>query len=247
MKVPSKNSDNKEIKVAIIGVIGAVLTAIVVNWGQYFFNPPIHPNTRDNPAPPAAPDRSPTISDNGVAPLPHTGEKENSTAGVAMNTTKEKALVPATPNTNSKVPDAKQKQQISPTAPQTTIGANRDIQRSVVSEFDAQCGPSIETSVAVDELKKLAQKGCHLAEFRLGTIYLYGVSGIAEDKTEAFVWMKKSAEGNIAGAQHNLGVMYQKGFGVKKDMQLAVAWYQKAARQGRIDSQNVLKDAHITW
>lgn len=247
MKMPDKNTDNKEIKVAIIGVVGAVLTAIVVNWGQYIFNPPSNPSARVNPKAPVVSVDSPTIRDNGDVVSNPSGKEENSTAGLSMNTATEKMLVPATPDADKRVADTKQKlQTIQDTSPDFK-DAKKEGEPMGSVKSGSQCGPSILTSVAVVELKALAAKGCHLAEFRLGTIYLYGLSDIKANKAEAFDWMKKAAEGNVAGAQHNLGVMYQDGFGVKKDLQMAWPWYQKAARQGRIDSQNILKKANKTW
>ena len=46
----------------------------------------------------------------------------------------------------------------------------------------------------------------------------------------------KAEQGN-AEAQHNLGVMYEKGLGVAKDDVQAVQWYRKAADQGHAEAQ----------
>ena len=43
-----------------------------------------------------------------------------------------------------------------------------------------------------------------------------------------------------AMAQYNLGAMYDKGIGVKKDFSEAVKWYRKAADQGHSSAQNNL-------
>ncbi|MDP3847731.1 MAG: tetratricopeptide repeat protein [Pseudomonas sp.] len=41
-------------------------------------------------------------------------------------------------------------------------------------------------------------------------------------------------------AQYSMGVLYENGFGVTKDLPLAAAWYLKAADQGDIDALNNL-------
>ena len=48
------------------------------------------------------------------------------------------------------------------------------------------------------------------------------------------------AEQGHAGAQYNLGVMYDKGRGVLQDYQEAVRWYRLAAEQGIASAHNNL-------
>ena len=64
---------------------------------------------------------------------------------------------------------------------------------------------------------------------------------------EQFQQYLKDAQKGNAAAQYNLGVCYQKGLGVSKDMHEAVKWYRKAAEQGDVDAQNVLKKLGETW
>ena len=49
-------------------------------------------------------------------------------------------------------------------------------------------------------------------------------------------WHPLAEQGN-AGAQYNLGVMYDKGEGVTQDNAEAVKWYRKAAEQGVAEAQ----------
>ncbi len=49
-------------------------------------------------------------------------------------------------------------------------------------------------------------------------------------------WRPLAKQGN-AKAQHNLGVIYDKGRGVPQDDAEAVKWYRKAAEQGVADAQ----------
>ena len=58
------------------------------------------------------------------------------------------------------------------------------------------------------------------------------------------LYRKAAEQGNIAG-QYNLGIMYEKGLGVKKDATQAIAWYQKGANQKDKDSLRNLINAQI--
>jgi len=52
----------------------------------------------------------------------------------------------------------------------------------------------------------------------------------------AAAWFRKAAEQGDAGAQFNLGNMYDQGKGVAQDYAQAVEWYRKAAKQGYADA-----------
>jgi TPR repeat protein len=52
------------------------------------------------------------------------------------------------------------------------------------------------------------------------------------DFKSAFVQYQKAADQEYVLAEYNLGVLYEKGWGVAKDDAQAVAWYRKAAEQG---------------
>ncbi len=62
----------------------------------------------------------------------------------------------------------------------------------------------------------------------------YGNHELAE---EALKWFRKAAEQGYAPAEHNLGLMYDKGQGVPQDYQEALKWYRKAAEQGHAPGQ----------
>jgi TPR repeat protein len=53
-------------------------------------------------------------------------------------------------------------------------------------------------------------------------------------------WYRKAAEQGLAEAQHDLGVMYDKGRVVPQDYTEAVKWYLKAAEQGHDFAQRRL-------
>ena len=57
------------------------------------------------------------------------------------------------------------------------------------------------------------------------------------DYKTAFEKFEPLAEQGYAGAQYNLGVMYNKGHGVPQDYAEAARWYRKAAEQGNAGAQ----------
>ena len=71
--------------------------------------------------------------------------------------------------------------------------------------------------------------------------YIEGLyrKAIAGDK-EALNKLTFLANAGNAQAQYKLGVMYQKGEGVKRNYETAVNWYYKAAKQGYAPAQNNL-------
>jgi len=66
----------------------------------------------------------------------------------------------------------------------------------------------------------------------------------AGDFTAAFEWCRRAANGNLAWAQYNLGLMYQQGEGVARSLPEAAHWYRLAASQGFADAQQRLADLY---
>ena len=62
----------------------------------------------------------------------------------------------------------------------------------------------------------------------------------AEAREQSRTRRRAAAEG-YASEQYNLGVMYQTGFGLPKDMAKAREWFQKAADQGDVQAKSILK------
>lgn len=52
------------------------------------------------------------------------------------------------------------------------------------------------------------------------------------DATKAMAWFLKAAKQEHTGAQVRIGLMYERGQGVKQDYQEAMKWFRKAADQG---------------
>ena len=67
------------------------------------------------------------------------------------------------------------------------------------------------------------------------------------DYTEAVKYFKQAAEEGYASAQNYLGICYLYGYGVTKNIDTAVDWYRKAARQGQTHAQDNLKRLGKNW
>ena len=59
-----------------------------------------------------------------------------------------------------------------------------------------------------------------------------------QDFAKAHSVFKQLAEQGHSGAQHGIGLLYQMGRGVPKDLSMALMWYRKAAAQESASAQN---------
>jgi TPR repeat protein len=80
---------------------------------------------------------------------------------------------------------------------------------------------------ALRYFEKAAAKGHAAAQSGVGSCHFE--MGRYE---EAFKWYTKSAAQGYVDAEHNLGVLYEDGRGVTKDISKAIEWYTKAAEKG---------------
>lgn len=76
-------------------------------------------------------------------------------------------------------------------------------------------------------------------QFNLGSGFEMGEC-VAQDKQQAAVWYRKSAEQGNAEAQCRLGLIQEKGVGIEQDWQQAMVWYRKSAEQGYAEAQRRL-------
>lgn len=86
------------------------------------------------------------------------------------------------------------------------------------------------------ELKRNAEQGNDVAQFKLGLMYENG-KGIEQNYKKAIEWYKKAAEQGYVDAQFHLGNMYCIGLGVVQDLEKAFEWYKKAAEHGIVYAQ----------
>ena len=70
-------------------------------------------------------------------------------------------------------------------------------------------------------------------------ILALGIASCTDTSTreQRFADMLRSAEKGEAGAQYNLGLMYEQGYGVAHDPRKAASWFEKAAERGEANAQ----------
>ena len=74
------------------------------------------------------------------------------------------------------------------------------------------------------------------AQRNLGFCYEKG-SGVKQDYSEAFKWIRKSAQNGLPDGQCALGFFYTKGWGVDQDYAEAFKWYRESALNGLPEGQ----------
>jgi TPR repeat protein len=75
------------------------------------------------------------------------------------------------------------------------------------------------------------------AQFELGRRYKLGLEGTKKDPRAAVKWFRLAAEQGHAKAQTKLGMAYQQGRGVDRDIDESIRWMRKAAEQGHAKAQ----------
>lgn len=88
---------------------------------------------------------------------------------------------------------------------------------------------SSATAVA---LIRAAEEGNILAMHNLALAYNFGMGKIPKNQNKALYWYTWSAVSGFAGAQNNLGDMFEKGEGTPTSLGSAIYWYTQAAMQG---------------
>jgi TPR repeat protein len=63
-----------------------------------------------------------------------------------------------------------------------------------------------------------------------------------EQYDEAFKWYMKAANQGFTDAEINLGIYYEDGLGVEKNIPEAIKWYAKAAEKGDTYAAEVLEE-----
>ncbi|MCD8563056.1 MAG: hypothetical protein LRY54_03210 [Alphaproteobacteria bacterium] len=95
-------------------------------------------------------------------------------------------------------------------------------------EIKARIKPDPALPPVVKEIETKAFGGSPEAQHDLAAIYTAGHGGVKQDYKRAATWFQIAAEGGVANAAYNLGVLYHQGIGVKQDLKTALSWYQKS-------------------
>jgi TPR repeat protein len=121
-------------------------------------------------------------------------------------------------------------------APDPNAAARAAIDGIPVADWSSKSGNDLLTAVlarvTLPQIKTLANAGDGRAQTMVGTAFYFGRGGEAENYAQAMIWYRKAADQGYARAQHNIGVLYALGHGVKQDYVQAMTWYRKAADQG---------------
>lgn len=91
-----------------------------------------------------------------------------------------------------------------------------------------------------DDVRQSAMQGDAEAQAKLGAMYLLGRNGVEVDEQKAAEWMLKAANQGFIEAEVIMAALYDRGMGVKNDVKMATAWYEKAAVQGHGPSLAIL-------
>ena len=97
--------------------------------------------------------------------------------------------------------------------------------------------PNSDFETGLSLIKAAVADGDPMAEYALSTLYLDGREPhIAVDKQKGIALLKSAAAANVADAQFELAICYERGEGVRKDDRLAFEWYLRAALRGNAQS-----------
>ncbi len=102
--------------------------------------------------------------------------------------------------------------------------------------LDDRGAAPVSLSEAVRFLKKAAEGGNAVAQFRLASLYEHG-DGVTTDLANARHWYELAAKQGNRKAMHNLAVFYSSGAAGERDLQQAAYWFAEAASLDVTDSQ----------
>ncbi|MDT8383516.1 MAG: tetratricopeptide repeat protein [Gammaproteobacteria bacterium] len=126
----------------------------------------------------------------------------------------------------------------------TRKAAEKGVMQAQYALADIYAEKQGDAKAAVEWYRKAAEQGHAEAYYKLGGLYERGAEGVKADAQEsvrlyqiAASEMDVFAQKGSADAQHVLAGMYQQGQGVKKDVAMALRWWEKAALQGHALAQ----------
>ncbi|MGQ0672872.1 MAG: tetratricopeptide repeat protein [Hyphomicrobium sp.] len=113
----------------------------------------------------------------------------------------------------------------------------RDMAREAVTNLEAYAEYKMgHYDVAKDIWEKLAAKGNTTALINLANMFQQG-QGVTEDQKQGMTLVQKAAELGDARAQYELGLAYEKGTVLGRDITAAGKWLKASAEQNFSDGQ----------
>ena len=93
-------------------------------------------------------------------------------------------------------------------------------------------GVAQDSEMARQLTERAARNGNRIAMHDLALYYAEGRGGVKTDLPTAAKWFEKAAERGVVDSQFNLGVLFESGQGLPKNVPDAFVWYSIAATQG---------------
>ncbi|MFC5473806.1 hypothetical protein [Paraherbaspirillum soli] len=123
------------------------------------------------------------------------------------------------------------------------IGAGLYVLRNYQMEAGVQAYKAGQSATALEKLKPLAYLGDKTAQMIVGSIYAYGVNGVAKNDADAIYWFRRCGSigpllvepGEDPAAPHELSIAKSYAYGeegVKVDPVESKKWLQLAAKGG---------------
>lgn len=124
-----------------------------------------------------------------------------------------------------------------PAASQNSTAGQGDGSADAVTNLRAYAEYKMGHYEAAREIwEGLAAKGNTTALINLSNMFSQG-NGVSADERKAFNYTRQAAELGDARAQHELGLAYEKGSFVQRDIEKAGEWLRKSAAQDYSDGQ----------
>lgn len=128
--------------------------------------------------------------------------------------------------------------------PQLEAKAETDLQAQLIlADYYASGEKSdIDLTRAQSYWEKAAALGSSEAQYNLGELLYFGSTQdrVRTNPKAALDWYTQAAEQGHVDAMYKVGMLYEKGRGLKRDFHQAFTWYEQAAKQGHSDAQYAL-------
>ena len=98
--------------------------------------------------------------------------------------------------------------------------------------YEAGEGVTADAEMARQLTERAATNGNRIAMHDLALYYAEGRGGVETNIKTAASWFEKAAQRGVVDSQYNLGVLYESGQGLPKNLTEAYIWYSIAAAQG---------------
>ncbi len=98
-------------------------------------------------------------------------------------------------------------------------------------------GVKADSKTALLWYEKAAVQGSAEAQFLAGTLHFTGEESVPVNHTKAREWFARAAAQDHVGAQNSLGVIFERGLGVRADPAEAARLYRLAAERGLAKAQ----------